>query len=359
MAKCQYSELSDRLRCLNKLEERQLENRLKLIEKENRTTISSINREIKKISNDFDAKQESSIALLNKKRMKMLSDNIHSIFLKQQKLTAICRLNSFNLFTDKHLRTANSLDDDYIRKRSSNDSSTTPYKNKQLSAHARLVKETGDSIKVKNSCVSGEPRGYGLVKSRSDFDLKSLNNINKFKTFLDHDDDDDDDDNDVDYFYNDDFHENENNNSSTPLITPKNKTTTKQTSLPSERKAVLNVKTPISISDFNIGKRLKSKLQKSTSNSNSNKSKTSLDKSVPDYNRSTSSETFYSSMSMGSSMSSENLSRQVSLRNKSIDDTEDKLKFNNNNNNNKNKVKLKYTNDSFRQTIGKNRYENS
>lgn len=67
------SEYSDRVINLNRLEDRNYDNQCRLIEKERRTVINSINREMRVVESDLEDKQDLMRALFNQQRLSVLA----------------------------------------------------------------------------------------------------------------------------------------------------------------------------------------------------------------------------------------------------------------------------------------------
>lgn len=67
------SEYSDRVMNLNRLEDRNYENQCRLIEKERRTVMTSLNREMKQIESDLEDKQDLLRALYSQQKLSLLS----------------------------------------------------------------------------------------------------------------------------------------------------------------------------------------------------------------------------------------------------------------------------------------------
>lgn len=88
------SEFSDRIMGMNRVEERILRDRLKQIDREKRFSLSLLNREIRMIEKDFEAKQESLQALYNKEKLKILHENLHVVLLAKERLAEKIRLHN-------------------------------------------------------------------------------------------------------------------------------------------------------------------------------------------------------------------------------------------------------------------------
>lgn len=67
------SEFSDRVINLNRLEDRNYENQCKIIEKERRTVLTALNRDIKKLEYELYDKQELMHALYGQEKLKLLN----------------------------------------------------------------------------------------------------------------------------------------------------------------------------------------------------------------------------------------------------------------------------------------------
>lgn len=67
------SEYSDRVINLNRLEDRNYDNQCRLLEKERRTVINSINREMRVVESDLEDKQDLMRALFNQQRLSVLA----------------------------------------------------------------------------------------------------------------------------------------------------------------------------------------------------------------------------------------------------------------------------------------------
>ncbi|CAF0926572.1 unnamed protein product [Brachionus calyciflorus] len=79
------SEYSDRTINLNKLEDRNLENSIKLIEKERNQILQNLNRDIRKLEEDYEEREEEARKVFNLKKKKYLNANLHNNLISNQK----------------------------------------------------------------------------------------------------------------------------------------------------------------------------------------------------------------------------------------------------------------------------------
>lgn len=80
------SELSDRMMNLNRIEDKNLENKIRQIEKETRVSLNSINREIKHLENEHQIQQKLVNGLNNSAKIKFLNAHLHMAILQNRKL---------------------------------------------------------------------------------------------------------------------------------------------------------------------------------------------------------------------------------------------------------------------------------
>lgn len=126
------SEYSDRVINLNKLEDRNLENQLKYIEKERKVTISTITRDIKRLENDYEEKKDSLKMIYNQERLKTLNSNLHIKMLIKNNSNYIEKLKQIGLIEIEKTTT-----EDNTKLVVENSDNIVRFK-KNLSANARL-----------------------------------------------------------------------------------------------------------------------------------------------------------------------------------------------------------------------------
>ncbi len=80
------SELSDRIMGLNRMEAKNLENRLKLIDKESRVSLSSINRDIKHLEQEAEIQRKVVEGFDQSAKLKLLKSHLHMVLLNERKL---------------------------------------------------------------------------------------------------------------------------------------------------------------------------------------------------------------------------------------------------------------------------------
>lgn len=149
MRKLQASEFSDRIINLNKLEERNLENRLKLLKKENKTNVNLLNRDIRKIENELEIKQASLRAINNIERLKLLNSDININVVIHNENSYISQLASLGLYKEVRGRP---------KQRANNNQNTTETiaSNDQNQNQNSDVAQNTNSLEIINSEILSE-----------------------------------------------------------------------------------------------------------------------------------------------------------------------------------------------------------
>lgn len=80
------SELSDRIMGLNRMEAKNLENRLKLIDKESRVSLGFINRDIKHLEQEAEIQRKLVESFNQSAKLKLLNSHLHMVLLNERKL---------------------------------------------------------------------------------------------------------------------------------------------------------------------------------------------------------------------------------------------------------------------------------
>ena len=80
------SELSDRMMNLNRIEDKNLANKLRQIEKETRVSLNSINRDIKHLEDEHQTQQKLVNSLNHSAKVKFLNAHLHMAILQNRKL---------------------------------------------------------------------------------------------------------------------------------------------------------------------------------------------------------------------------------------------------------------------------------
>lgn len=153
------SEYSDRIINLNKIEDKNLENALKYIEKERNQVLHNLNRDIKKLEEDCEEREEQLRMAYNLERKKFLNSNLHNNILLNTK----SGYDKFKKHTSSK-KFKHDSDPSLTGEREFKENNSRSIKN--LSANIRLSKQYTDP-----SIMTSNIRPLNISRSKSSSDL--------------------------------------------------------------------------------------------------------------------------------------------------------------------------------------------
>jgi hypothetical protein len=162
------SEYSDRIMNLNRLEERNLENRKKSLDKEQRTSISLINHEIKRLEVEYETKQDLLKITENQEKINHLTEALNLNFLIDKNNTFLNQLGAetFELKSSENIPTNDNIETKLEEEKLKNQVQLNSDKNaiesvsrpprKNLSANGR-VSRSGSNVRANSANAVKEP----------------------------------------------------------------------------------------------------------------------------------------------------------------------------------------------------------
>ncbi len=184
-----YAEYSDRVLNLNKLEDRMLERNMKLIDKECKTALTFINRDIRQLENEYEMKQELLRYAFWRDKEKQI--NRTTSILKHNLNDNLAKLHKFDL-----LKSSSSFDNNEINSgvpqevvasniktqenvKESNNFMLHNRLKKNLSATARLSNVSAQSINDNSEFLTSvrKRRAFSARSSSASFSEKQQNNL--------------------------------------------------------------------------------------------------------------------------------------------------------------------------------------